>query len=68
MAALWRDPCWLLTGGSVRPVNLRSGLTYAKARCKEKKISPEVAGKKGIEEWVGAGVDRIEEDQQEFGI
>lgn len=68
MAALWRGPCRLLTRGTLCPVNLRPGLKQAEASRKEKKISPEGAGEEGVEERVGAGVDRIEEDQQEFGI
>lgn len=47
---------------------MRSGLEETEACCKEKEISPEGAGEEGVEKRVGAGVDGIKEDQQEFGV
>lgn len=68
MAALRRGPCRLLTGGTLRPVNLRPGFKQAEASCEEKEIPPEGAREEGVQEGVGARVDRVEEDQQEFGV
>lgn len=68
MTALWRGPCWLLTGGTLCSVNLCPGLKQAKASCEKKEIPSEGAGEEGIQERVGAGVDWVEEDQQEFGV
>lgn len=68
MAGLWRGPRRLLTRGTLCPVNLRPGLKQAEASCKEKEILPEGAGEEGVQEGVGAGVDRVEEHQQEFGV
>lgn len=68
MAALRRGPCRLLAGRALCTVNLCPGLKQAESSCKEKKIPPESAGEEGVEERVGAGVDRVEEDQQELGV
>lgn len=68
MAALWGGPRRLLTGGTLCPVNLRPGLKQAEASGEEKEIPSEGAGEEGVQEGVGAGVDRVEEDQQEFGV
>lgn len=66
--ALWRGPSWLLAGGSLRPVNLRLSLKQAKAGRKEKEVSAKSTGEKGVQEGVGAGVDGVKQDQQEFGV
>lgn len=58
----------MLTGGTLCSVDLCPGFKEAEASCKEEEISPESVGEEGIEERVGAGVDGVEEDQQEFSI
>ena len=68
MAALGGGPRRLLTRGTLCPVNLRSGFKQAKASCQEKEIPPEGAGEEGVQEGVGARVNRVEENQQEFGV
>lgn len=65
MAAL---TSWLLTGGALRPVNLRPSFKQAKASREKKEIPPEGVSEEGIKKGVGAGVDGVEEDQQQFGI
>lgn len=68
MAALRRGPCRLLTGGTLCTVNLRPRFKQAEASRQEKEIPPEGAREEGVQEGVGARVDRVEEDQQEFGV
>lgn len=68
MAALRRGPRRLLTGRRLCAVNLRSGLKQAETSCQEEEITPEAAGEEGVKEGVGAGVDGVEEHQQELGI
>lgn len=52
MTALWRDPCRLLTGRTLGPVDLRSCLEHAESGREDKEVLPEGAGKKGIQEGV----------------
>lgn len=68
MAVLRRGPRRLLTGGTLCSINLRSGFKQTKASCQKKEIPPEGAGEEGVQEGVGAWVDRVEENQQEFGV
>lgn len=68
VAALRRRPGRLLTGRRLCAVNLRPGLEEAETSGQEEEIPPEAAGKEGVEEGVRAGVDGIEEHQQELGI
>lgn len=54
--------------GTLCPVNLCPGFKQAEASCEEKEIPPESAGEEGVQEGVGAGVDRVKEDQQYFSV
>ena len=68
MATLWRDPRRLLTGWALCTVKLRPGLKQAESSREEKEVPPEGAVAEGVQEGVGARVDRVEENQQDFGI
>lgn len=68
MAAPRRSQRRLLTGRSLSPVNLCSCLKQTKTGSKEKEVPPECASEEGVEKGVGAGVDGVEEHQQDFGI
>ena len=68
VAALWRNPRRLLTGRALCPVNLRPGLKQAESRREEKEVSSEGAVAEGVQEGVAARVDRVEENQKDFGF
>lgn len=67
LAALGRRPRRLL-GHTLSPVDLRPGLEEAEAGREQEEVPPEGAREEGVEEGVAAGVDGVEEHQQQLGL
>lgn len=49
-------------------VDLRSLSANTELGQQQEEISAELGGEDGVEVWIGARVDGIEEDQQNFGL
>jgi len=63
-----KGPYRLLTGGSLSAVNLRPSLKQAKSSRKKKEVPSEGTGEECVQEGIGAGVDGVEKDQQQFRV
>lgn len=52
----------------LHPVQVSFALTAAHGTQENTGVFPERPGENGIEEWVGAGVDGVEEHQEDLGV